>query len=194
MLATILKNKHLILASGSPRRQYFLKELGLDFEIRLKEVEENYPSHLKGVEITDFLAKLKAKPFQGELKSNDILITADTIVWLENKAIGKPKNKSEAKLMLAHLSGKTHTVISSICITTIDKQILTNDITKVKFKPLSNSEIEYYIINFNPLDKAGSYGIQEWIGYIGIEKIEGSYFNVMGFPIHKFYEEISKIS
>jgi len=194
MLTELLKNKHLILASGSPRRHHFLKELGLNFEIRLKEIEENYPSNLKGEEITDFLAKLKAKPFEGELKTNDILITADTIVWLENKAIGKPKNKSEAKLMLAHLSDKTHTVISSVCLTTIKVQILINDSTKVKFKPLSNSEIEYYINNFKPLDKAGSYGIQEWIGYIGIEKIEGSYFNVMGFPIHKFYEEISKLS
>ncbi|MCK5638888.1 MAG: septum formation protein Maf [Flavobacteriaceae bacterium] len=194
MLAKILKNKHLILASGSPRRQHFLKELGLDFEIRIKEIEENYPPNLKGVEITDFLAKLKAKPFEKKLKTNDILITADTIVWLENKAIGKPKNKNEAKLMLAHLSNKTHTVISSICLTTVDKQILTNDLTQVKFKPLSKSEIDYYINNFEPLDKAGSYGIQEWIGYIGIEKIEGSYFNVMGFPIHKFYDEMSKLS
>ncbi len=193
MLSQKLKNKHIILASGSPRRQYFLKELGLDFEIRLKEVDEVYPTTLKGNQITDFLSKLKAKPFKKELKENDILITADTIVWLENKAIGKPKNLEHAKEMLSNLSGKTHEVISSICITTKSKQITINDSTLVKMKKLSKQEIDYYINNFSPLDKAGSYGIQEWFGYIAIEKIEGSYFNVMGFPTHKFYQEIMKL-
>ena len=193
MLSEKLKNKHIILASGSPRRQHFFNELGLEFEIRIKEVDEIYPSHLTEVEITDFLAKLKAHPFQNELKSNDLLVTADTIVWLDNKAIGKPKNKEDAKAMLSNLSGKTHKVISSVCITTKSKQTLINDTTSVKFKFLSKSEIEYYIENYKPFDKAGSYGIQEWIGYIGIEKIEGSYFNVMGFPVHKFYEEMLKL-
>lgn len=193
MLSKKLKNKHIILASGSPRRQHFFNELGLEFEIRIKEVDEIYPSHLTEVEITDFLAKLKAHPFQNELKSNDLLITADTIVWLDNKAIGKPKNKEEAKAMLSNLSGKTHKVISSVCITTKSKQTLINDTTLVKFKILSKSEIEHYIENYKPFDKAGSYGIQEWIGYIGIEKIEGSYFNVMGFPVYKFYEEMLKL-
>jgi len=193
MLSEKLKNKHIILASGSPRRQHFFNELGLDFEIRIKEVDEIYPSHLTEVEITDFLAKLKARPFQNELKSNDLLVTADTIVWLDNKAIGKPKNILEAKAMLSNLSGKTHKVISSVCITTKSKQTLINDTTFVKFKILSKSEIEHYIENYKPFDKAGSYGIQEWIGYIGIEKIEGSYFNVMGFPVHKFYEEMLKL-
>ena len=193
MLSEKLKNKHIILASGSPRRQHFFNELGLEFEIRIKEVDEIYPSHLTEVEITDFLAKLKANPFQNELKSNDLLVTADTIVWLDNKAIGKPKNKEDAKAMLSNLSGKTHKVISSVCITTKSKQTLINDTTLVKFKILSISEIEHYIENYKPFDKAGSYGIQEWIGYIGIEKIEGSYFNVMGFPVHKFYEEMLKL-
>ncbi len=193
MLSEKLKNKHIILASGSPRRQHFFNELGLEFEIRIKEVDEIYPSHLTEVEITDFLAKLKAHPFQNELKSNDLLVTADTIVWLDNKAIGKPKNKEDAKAMLSNLSGKTHKVISSVCITTKSKQTLINDTTLVKFKILSISEIEHYIENYKPFDKAGSYGIQEWIGYIGIEKIEGSYFNVMGFPVHKFYEEMLKL-
>jgi len=193
MLSQKLKNKHIILASGSPRRQYFLKELGLDFEIRLKEVDEVYPTTLKGNQITDFLSKLKAKPFKKELKENDILITADTIVWLENKAIGKPKNLEHAKEMLSNLSGKTHEAISSICITTKSKQITINDSTLVKMKKISKQEIDYYINNFSPLDKAGSYGIQEWFGYIAIEKIEGSYFNVMGFPTHKFYQEIMKL-
>jgi septum formation protein len=180
------------LASGSPRRQHFLKELGLDFEIRLKEVEEIYPTSLEGEEITDYLAKLKARPFEQELNENDILITSDTIVWLENKAIGKPKNIVDATVMLSKLSGKTHKVISSICITTTNKQIVIHDTTLVKFKVLSEDEIDYYINNYKPFDKAGSYGIQEWIGFIGIEKIEGSYFNVMGFPIHKFYNEMIK--
>lgn len=193
MLSEKLKNKHIILASGSPRRQYFLKELGLDFEIRLKEIDEIYPPALIEHEITDYLSKLKAASFVKELKSNDILITADTIVWLDNKAIGKPKDLKEAKIMLSNLSGKTHKVISSICITTINKQITINDSTLVKIKKLTEQETEYYIHNFNPLDKAGSYGIQEWFGYIAIEKIEGSYFNVMGFPTHKFYEEIMKL-
>jgi len=190
MLFEKLKNKHVILASGSPRRQHFLKELGLDFEIRLKEVEEIYPTALNEYEITDFLSKLKAEPFLKELKDNDVLITADTIVWHENKAIGKPKDLEDAKIMLSNLSGKTHRVISSVCITTKNKQITINDSTLVKMKNLSKEEIAYYINNFSPLDKAGSYGIQEWFGYIAIEKIEGSYFNVMGFPTHKFYKEI----
>jgi septum formation protein len=193
MLAEKLKNKHLILASGSPRRQNFLRDLGLKFEIRLKEVIENYPSHLKGFEITDFLSKLKAEPFLSELKDNDVLITADTIVWLEGQAIGKPRNKRDAVKMLYNLSDKTHEVISSFCLSTNSRQIVVNDITKVRFVKLHPKEIDYYINNFKPFDKAGSYGIQEWIGYIGIDKIEGSYFNVMGFPIHKFYQEMMKL-
>jgi len=194
MILDKLKNKNLILASGSPRRQQFLKDLGLEFSIQLKEVEEIYPSDLKGSEITDFLAKLKAEPFIDELKSNDILITSDTIVWLDQKAIGKPKNREQAKEMLFLLSGKTHEVISSICLSSKNKQKIFSDITQVKFKELSTEEIDYYIDNYKPFDKAGSYGIQEWIGFIGIEKIEGSYFNVMGFPVHKFYKEIMNFS
>lgn len=193
MLLEKLKNKHLILASGSPRRQHFFKELGLDFEIRLKEVDEVYPLHLKGAEITDFLAKLKAQPFVKELKKNDIIVTADTIVWLNNKAIGKPKDRNEAIKMLQNLSGKTHQVITSFCITTTSKQITKNDTTLVTFNKLNIDEIEFYIDKYQPFDKAGSYGIQEWIGYIGIEKIVGSYFNVMGFPIQKFYHEIIQL-
>jgi septum formation protein len=190
MLSEKLKNKHLILASGSPRRQHFLKELDLDFEIRLKEIEEKYPNHLKKEEITVFLSKLKASPFKDELKENDILITADTIVWLNNKAIGKPKGHSDAVQMLEKLSGNTHEVISSVCLSSPAKQIIFNDVTEVTFKELSKEEILFYINKYKPFDKAGSYGIQEWIGYIGIENINGSYFNVMGFPVHKFYSEL----
>ena len=192
MLKEKLQGKHLILASGSPRRQHFFRELDLEFEIRLKEMDEHYPNHLKGEEITDYLAKLKASPFKGELKENDILVTSDTIVWLNNTAIGKPKNSEDAKKMLKTLSGKSHKVISSVCITSVEKQIVFSDITEVTFKELSTEEIDFYINKYQPFDKAGSYGIQEWIGYIGIEKIVGSYFNVMGFPVHKFYQQLLK--
>lgn len=193
MLDNLLKNRHLILASGSPRRKSFLQDLGLKFEIRIKEVIETYPIHLKGKEISEYLAKLKAAPFLEELKENDILITADTIVWLEGKALGKPKNKEEANEMLRSLSNKSHEVISSIALTTIHEQFISSEKTTVRFKELTDQEIHYYIENFKPFDKAGAYGIQEWLGFIGIERIEGSYFNVVGFPVQKFYEALHKI-
>lgn len=193
MLQKLLKDRRLILASQSPRRSFFLKELNLDFEIRIKEVAENYPTHLQGKEISEYLAKLKASPFTGTLQAQEILITADTIVWLEGKALGKPKNKKEAFEMLKSLSGKEHDVISSIALTTINNQIIISDTTQVIFKKLTEEEIHFYIETFKPFDKAGSYGIQEWIGYIGIEKINGSYFNVMGFPVQKFYMALHDI-
>ena len=190
MLNEKLKNYNLILASGSPRRQEFFKRLNLNFEIRLKPVIEEYPPRLIHFEITDYLAQLKAIPFKVELKSNDILITSDTIVWHNNKAIGKPKNSSEAFNMIKSYSGKTHEVITSVCFTTIKTQITLHDITKVTFKKLTDEEINYYVKTFNPFDKAGAYGIQEWIGQIAVTKIEGSYFNVMGLPIQKLYSEL----
>ncbi len=190
MINDIIKNKHIILASGSPRRQQFLRDLNIDFEIRTKEIDEYYPNHLKSTEITDYLAKFKANAFLNELKNDDILITSDTIVWLDNKALGKPKNFKDAKNILLQLSGKMHEVITSVAISDNKHQTIVNDITKVYFKELSIPQIEYYINKFKPYDKAGSYGIQEWIGFIGIDKIEGSYFNVMGFPTHKFYEAL----
>ena len=193
MLAEKLKDRKIILGSGSPRRKFFLEELGLNFEIRLKEVEENFPNTLVGSEITDYLSKLKAAPFLHELMDDEILITSDTIVWLDNKAIGKPINSGDAKEMLSKLSGNSHEVISTIAITTNKKTSLINETTSVKFKKLTDEEINYYVDKFKPFDKAGSYGIQEWIGYIGIEKIDGSFFNVMGFPVQKFYELMSEI-
>ncbi len=193
MLHNLLQNRHLILASASPRRKSFLQDLGLEFEIRIKEVVESYPLKLKGQEISEYLAKLKATPFLEELKDNEILITADTIVWLEGNALGKPKNKEEARKMLRSLSNKTHEVISSIVLTTTQKQVIVSDRTSVSFKALSDDEINYYIENFKPFDKAGAYGIQEWLGFIGIERIEGSYFNVVGFPVQKFYEALHEI-
>ncbi|MCK5402149.1 MAG: septum formation protein Maf [Flavobacteriaceae bacterium] len=193
MLNEKLKDHTIILASGSPRRQEFFKDLGLDFEIRLKPIKEVYPKHLTHFEISDYLAQLKSKPFEKELNENDILITSDTIVWLNKTAIGKPKNEQDAFDMISSLSGKTHEVITSVCFTTKFSQKTVHNITKVTFKDLSDEEIWYYIKNFKPLDKAGAYGIQEWIGHIGVTKIEGSFFNVMGLPVHLVYKMLNEI-
>lgn len=184
----MIGHKKIILASQSPRRQQFLKELGLDFEIRLKAVNEVYPEHLQAQEITDFLASLKADAY--ELEENEILITSDTIVWLEGKALGKPKNYEQAYQMISDLSGKTHEVISSVCLKSSEKKHIFHDITKVSFKELTPEIIEHYITNYKPYDKAGGYGIQEWIGLVGIHKIEGSYTNVVGLPTQKLYQEL----
>jgi septum formation protein len=190
MLNEKFKNHKIILASGSPRRQQFLKELEIDFEIKLKEIEEIYPDHLKAEEITDFLAKLKASAFENELNYNEVLITSDTIVCLENKALGKPIDASHALRMLTQMSGKTHKVITSVCLKSIKKEVVFHDETLVTFTDLSLDEIEFYLKNYKPFDKAGSYGIQEWIGLVAIEKIEGSYANVVGLPTHKLYKEL----
>ena len=193
MLREKLSSYNIILASGSPRRQNFFKELDINFEIRLKEIEEVYPKELLGVEITDYLANLKSKPFNDELTEKDLLITSDTIVWFNNEALGKPKDYKEAFSMLKKMSGKKHEVITSISIKNKNFQKIINDTTQVYFKELSDDEINYYLENYKPYDKAGSYGIQEWIGKIGIDKIEGSYFNVMGLPVHKLYKELIKL-
>lgn len=194
MLKNRLKSKNLILASGSPRRQELLKSLGVPFEIRIKEIDEDYPKHLKKSEISDYLAQLKSNAFVEELTPKDLLITSDTIVWYHNMALGKPKSKDDAFQMLQKLSGKTHEVITSVCLKSLQKEDIFNSITKVTFKELSSKEIQFYIDNYNPMDKAGAYGIQDWIGQIGVTKIEGSYFNVMGFPIHKIYSQLLKFS
>ena len=192
MLREKLKEYNVILASKSPRRQQFFKDLDIDFTIQLKEVEEIYPSELKGIEITDFLADLKSQAFTN-LSEKDLLITSDTIVWLDENALGKPKNAEDAFKMLRSLSGKKHKVITSISIKSKNYQKIINDITTVTFKELSDSEINYYITNYKPFDKAGAYGIQEWIGFIAIEKLEGSYFNVVGLPVHKLYKELMSL-
>ena len=194
MLKNRLKSKNLILASGSPRRQELLKSLGVPFKIRIKEINEVYPKHLQKSEISDYLAQLKSNAFVEELNPKDLLITSDTIVWYHNMALGKPKSKDDAFQMLQKLSGKTHEVITSVCLKSLQKEDIFNSITKVTFKELSTEEIQFYIDNYNPMDKAGAYGIQDWIGQIGITKIEGSYFNVMGFPIHKIYSQLLKFS
>ena len=194
MLNDKLKSHHLILASGSPRRQEFFKNLELDFEIRLKPVKEEYPPRLTHFEITNYLAQLKALPYKEELKPKDILITSDTIVWHDNKALGKPRNEDEAFNILKSLSNKTHEVITSVCFTTTNFEKTLHNITKVTFKALTDEEILYYIKSYKPYDKAGAYGIQEWIGLIGVTKLEGSYFNVMGLPVHLVYKTLNDIA
>jgi len=185
-------DKKIILASGSPRRQQFLKELGLEFEIKLKDIDESYPSNLLGKDIAIFISEKKSSAFS-DLKSNEILITSDTIVWLENEALGKPKDKEDAIKMLKKLSGKNHEVITAFTIKTPDTFFSDYSITKVFFNKLSDNEIDYYLDNYKPYDKAGSYGIQEWIGLIGIEKIEGSYNNVVGLPVDLLFKRLKEI-
>ncbi len=186
MLQDILKEYNVILASQSPRRQELIKGLDINFNIDVRSVEESYSNDLKREEITNYLAKLKASAFD-DLKDKDILITSDTIVWFEDKPLEKPSSIEEANLMLENLSGKKHEVFTSICLTSSQHQIVDYDLTNVYFKDLSSEEIKYYIDNYKPFDKAGSYGIQEWLGYIGVKKIEGSFVNVMGLPTHLLY-------
>jgi septum formation protein len=193
MLADKLKKFNIILASGSPRRHHFFKELGIDFRIENKNVEETYPESLKGVEITDHLSRLKASVFDG-LSNNDLLVTSDTIVWMDGKAIEKPKDIKQATAMLKLLSGSMHEVITSVCFTGKTFQKTVHDITKVWFKKLTDEEISFYVNEFKPYDKAGGYGIQEWIGYVGIERIEGCYFNVMGMPTRLVYKTLLEIA
>ncbi|MFP4846138.1 Maf family nucleotide pyrophosphatase [Winogradskyella sp. PE311] len=194
MLREKLKNFNLILASASPRRHAFFKTMDLDFEIRLKSVDELYSKDLKREEITDYLAKLKAGPFMSNLQKNDILITSDTIVWHNNKPVEKPKDEDDAFLMIKSLSDTTHQVVTSICFTQKSEQKVVNTITKVTFKKLTDNEIWYYVNNYKPLDKAGAYGIQEWIGAIAITSVEGSYNNVVGLPTHLLYETLNAIA
>lgn len=193
MLSEKLKNYNIILGSGSPRRQRFFKEMDIDFTIELKEVEENYPDTLRGVEITDYLSKLKASAFT-DLAENDIVITSDTIVWQNGSALEKPKDTEDAHRILSSLSGRMHKVFTSVTFTGKDFQKTIHDITKVWFNDLTKEEIEYYVKNYQPFDKAGSYGIQEWLGYIAINKIEGSFFNVMGLPTHLVYKALLDIA
>ena len=187
MLHKKFENIKIILASGSPRRQEFFKNLDLIFEIRLKEIEEIFPDDLQSLEITDYLAELKAAAFDGKLKENELLITSDTLVWLNGKALGKPVDYNDAFQMLQTLSNTTHEVITSVCFKTIHKIDVINDITKVTFGNLTDDAIRYYLDHYKPFDKAGSYGIQEWIGLVGIINIEGSYTNVVGLPTEKVY-------
>ncbi|MBX9853186.1 MAG: Maf-like protein [Cytophagaceae bacterium] len=182
----------LILASNSPRRQQLLKEAGINFLIKTKDTKEVYPPSLPSAEVPLYLAKLKADAFRKELKNNETILTADTVVIIDNKILGKPIDENDAVEMLKTLSGRMHTVITGVCILCNNKEIVFHDTTEVYFKKLQQADIEKYVREFKPLDKAGSYGIQEWIGLIGVEKINGSYFNVMGLPVHRVVEELKK--
>jgi septum formation protein len=194
MFNSKLNTYKIILASGSPRRQQFFRDLNLDFEIRIKEIEEVFPQELKGEAITNYLAELKAAAFEGDLQENEILITSDTLVWHNEKAVGKPTDYDDAVRILKSLSNDTHQVITSVCFKTVEKTETLFDITKVTFNKLSDDQIHYYLENYKPFDKAGAYGIQEWIGFIGVSKIEGSYANVMGLPVDKVFQYLNSLT
>ncbi len=186
-----LRKHNLILASQSPRRQQLMSDMDMNFEIKVKRIKEEYPSDLHYEKVPEYLAKQKAKACNiTKLKKQDIYITADTIVVLDGEIIGKPKNKTQAKKVLKSLSGKMHKVITGVCLSSFENQVSFSSISNVYFKNLNDEDIEYYVEEYLPFDKAGAYGIQEWIGYIGIEKIEGSFYNVMGLPTQLLYEEL----
>ena len=188
----IINKYDFILASKSPRRQMLLKEIVPEFEIRLRDTDESYPDTLQGAQIVEHIAKVKAAAFEGELAENQLLITADTIVWIDNMVLGKPKDRDEAVQMLNQLSGRKHTVYTGVCVKTTSRERVFSAASDVFFRKLDDDEIAYYIDHCKPFDKAGAYGIQEWIGYIGIERIEGSYFNVMGLPVQRLYSELKQ--
>lgn len=188
----MLENIKIIIGSKSPRRQQLIGGLGLAFEVRTKEVEEVYPDDLPAHKVAEFLSKLKATPLLDTLQESEVLLTSDTTVIIENTVLGKPKDLEEAKAMIRSLSGKDHEVVTGVCLSSKDKQVVFSVSTKVSFKSLSEVEINYYVEKFKPLDKAGAYGIQEWIGQIGVQKIEGSYYNVVGLPIARVWDELKK--
>lgn len=184
----------IILASGSPRRHQLMRDAGFDFEVRLKSIEEIYPETLPAEEIPEYLSCLKASAFRSELTKDELLVTADTIVCLGAKTLGKPHNRENAIEMLHQLSGQKHRVVTGVCLTTVEKQQTFSVFTDVYFKELTEEEIVYYVDHYKPFDKAGAYGIQEWIGYIGIERIDGSFYNVMGLPVQKLYETLKNFT
>lgn len=189
----MLENYRIILASNSPRRQELLKGLELNFEIMtIPGLDESYPETLKGEEIPLFLAKKKGEAYISYLQDNTMIITADTIVWLENKVLGKPESREDAVQMLQMLSGKTHQVFTGVCIKTQNKEVAFCIASDVRFAVLTDEEIVFYVNKYKPYDKAGSYGVQEWIGYIGVEYISGSFYNIMGLPVQKLYTELKK--
>lgn len=179
-----------VLSSQSPRRQEIFKSLGLNYVIRTKDVDEDFSTQLVGAEIPLYLAKKKADAQRNELSEDEILVTADTVVWINDHVLNKPLNLDEAKAMLEEISGRQHTVITAVCLTSVDRQFVFSEETRVEFHPLTNSEIDYYLNLYHPLDKAGAYGIQEFIGYVGIKSIQGDFYNVVGFPVQRFWREL----
>jgi septum formation protein len=190
MLGNYLKNKKIILASKSPRRQQLLEGLNISFEIRTKDVDESWPEHIKGENIAIYLAKIKSAAFKSELATDEILITADTIVRLGDEILNKPANDTEALVMHQKLRGKKHLVTTGVCISSTKQQLSFACTTEVEFNSLSDEEIKYYITTCKPMDKAGAYGIQEWFGYVGIKSMRGDFFNVMGLPVNRLYFEL----
>jgi septum formation protein len=190
LLAEKYKNHKIVLASKSPRRQELMKGLDISFEVRTMEVDESFPPALQREEIPLFLSKVKAQAFLPEMKENEVVITADTVVWVNDHVLNKPEDRDEAIAMVNELSGNQHVVYTGVTITAKDKALSFYDETKVYFEALTQEEIEYYIDKYQPYDKAGSYGVQEFIGYMGINKLEGSYFNVMGLPVHQVYKKL----
>ena len=193
MLDNLEKYK-VILASGSPRRRELMAGLGVNYEVRiLPDVDESYPDTLQGEEIPLYIAKEKADAYIPMMQPDELIITADTIVWLDGKVLGKHRDREDALQMLRTMSGRTHEVFTGVCITTTDWQRSFTAQTEVRFATLSEDEIIYYVDNFKPMDKAGAYGVQEWIGFIGVENISGSYYNIMGLPVQKLYRELLKV-
>ena len=193
MLDNLEKYK-VILASGSPRRRELMAGLGVNYEVRiLPDVDESYPDTLQGEEIPLYIAKEKADAYIPMMQPDELIITADTIVWLDGKVLGKPRDREDAVQILRTMSGRTHKVFTGVCVTTTDWQRSFTAQTEVRFATLSEDEIIYYVDNFKPMDKAGAYGVQEWIGFIGVENISGSYYNIMGLPVQKLYRELLKV-
>lgn len=190
MILKNIKDYKILLASQSPRRRELLKELGLNFEVSSADIDESYPENMPHCEVPVYLAEKKADFYKNIIEDNQIIITSDTIVSVEDEILGKPADYEEAFKMLKSLSGKWHKVATGVCIFSKTKKVTFNSITNVRFKALTHEEIDFYITNFKPFDKAGAYGIQEWIGYIAVEEIEGSYFNVIGLPVQRLYEEL----
>ena len=189
-----LKKYKVILASNSPRRKELLAGLGVDYEVcTLPDVDESYPDTLQGADIPLYIAKEKADAYRNMLQPGELMITADTIVWLDGRVLGKPKDREDALCMLRDMSGRTHEVFTGVCITTTEWQRSFAAQTEVRFAELSEEEITYYVDKFQPMDKAGAYGVQEWIGFIGVENISGSYYNIMGLPVQRLYKELVKV-
>ena len=193
MLENLNKYK-VILASNSPRRKELLSGLGVAYEVKtMPDVDESYPDGLSGEEIAKHIARGKAEAYRSLIQADELVITADTIVWLDGTVMGKPKDEEGAKDMLMRLSGKTHQVITGVCLTTSSMRKTFATVTDVTFATLTEDEIDYYVTRYQPMDKAGSYGVQEWIGFVGVENLSGSYFNVMGLPIQRLYTELKKL-
>lgn len=189
-----LKEYKIILASNSPRRKELLGGLGVTYEVKtLPNIDESYPKGLDAEEIPLHIARNKADAYRSMMQPNELIVTADTIVWLDGMVLGKPKDETDACRMLRCLSGKTHQVVTGVCLTTLEKQKCFATVTDVTFAELTEEEINYYVSRYRPLDKAGAYGIQEWIGYIGVQNISGSYFNVVGLPIQRLYTELKNM-